>query len=107
MSTPDTLMAALKTLAGLAFVGAIAGCYQQKPAVSPYQQSLMDEMATHPIGRFDVAGKREYVNGTEVYVLDTKTGQVCYFFVASGHGGSATDQKTDMGSCAGDALAPE
>lgn len=91
----------------VAACGALGGCYQQPQGLTGMQQAELHEVATHPIGRFQVAGKREYVNGTEVYVLDTKTGQVCYFFVASGHGGSETDQKTDMGSCAGDQLAPE
>ena len=60
----------------------------------------------NPTGRFEVAGKREYSNGTEIYVLDTQSGQLCYFFVASGKG-DETAQKSDMQSCAGSALAPQ
>lgn len=60
---------------------------------------------SRPPNRFQVAGKREYNNGTEIYVLDGESGQVCYFFIASGKGG-ADSQKTDMRACAGEALSP-
>lgn len=88
--------------------GLLAGCDALKPA-TPAPDLILTEAQRHnaknPIGRFVVAGTREYPNGTEIYVLDTKSGQVCYYFVASGTG-NATAQKTDMQSCAGPALAP-
>lgn len=63
------------------------------------------EALERPIGRYVVAGKREFSNGSEIYILDTKSGQVCYYFVASGQGGDKL-QKTDMQSCAGSPLDP-
>ncbi len=86
----------------------LAGCdalQPAPPALDPVLAEAQRQNAKNPIGRFVVAGTREYPNGTEIYVLDTKSGQVCYYFVASGTG-NATAQKTDMQSCAGPALAP-
>lgn len=85
---------------------ALAGCHQVAPqSAGQALQDAQKEALAKPIGRFQLAGKREYPNGTEIYVLDTQTGQVCYYFVASGTGGEK-DLKTDMRDCAGDPLAP-
>lgn len=76
---------------------------QQKP--DPVTEAARLDALRHPIGRFVIAGKREYSNGTEVYVLDTKSGQVCYYFVASGRGDNEA-LKADMRACAGEPLDP-
>lgn len=88
----------------LCLLFACAGC--DRLAVRPVESALAQaqrDSLLQPIGRFQLAGKREFPNGSEIYVLDTKTGQVCYYFVASGTGGEK-DQKTDMRGCAGDPL---
>lgn len=45
--------------------------------------SVQRDNATHPAGRFVSAGKREYSNGTEIYVLDTTTGMICYSLISN------------------------
>lgn len=44
-----------------------------------------------PVGRYQNAGKREYINGTEVYMVDSQTAQVCYAFIGK--------DGTDSNSC--------
>jgi hypothetical protein len=45
-----------------------------------------------PVGKYQFAGKREYSNGTEVYYLDTTTGDVCYALITN-------DGKPDSKMC--------
>ena len=86
----------------------LAACSTQSPweqnaAVAEAQADLFKAQAVaarSPPDRFQVAGKREYSNGTEIYVLDRQSGQVCYYFVASGRGDDDA-QKTDLQRCAG------
>jgi hypothetical protein len=90
--------------AGVVFV--LTGCdlrAQDKP--DPALVRAQADATANPANRFTVAGTRQYKNGTEVYVLDGRSGQVCYYFVASGQG-DETAQKTDSHSCAGEALNP-
>lgn len=98
----------MKTTMAAALVVMLAGCeasaLQQKP--DPKLTEAQRNALRNPIGRFALAGKRDYPNGTEVYVLDTQSGQVCYYFVASGTATTPTAAKTDMQNCAGAALAP-
>lgn len=85
-----------------------AGCDFDKFAPSKPNaetEKLQQEELKNPTGRFVVAGKREFPNGSEIYVLDTKMGQVCYYFVASGTGDNNA-QKTDFMRCAGEPLVP-
>lgn len=79
------------------------GSVAPDPAYVAAQRAALE----NPPTRFVVAGKREYVNGTEIYVLDGKSGQVCYYFVAKGGDTqSPKDANTDMRACAGEALNP-
>lgn len=92
----------------LMFCGALAslaaGCMPSAAAPSdPDLVRAQKEAIRAPANRFVVAGIRQFPNGTEVYVLDGKSGQVCYYFVASGQGDDKA-QKTDMRACAGEAL---
>lgn len=81
------------------------GC-DQLTSRPPSEMSAEQKYAlANPVSRFLVAGKREFPNGTEIYVLDSRSGQVCYYFVATG-AGAETAQKTDMMSCAGAPLVP-
>ncbi|HXI14753.1 MAG TPA: hypothetical protein VNM48_00180 [Chloroflexota bacterium] len=52
----------------------LAGCWQQELG------EARAAAARDPAGRYQIAGKREYSNGTDFYVLDTKTGRVCTAF---------------------------
>lgn len=79
---------------------------QQAPQISPEMNAAQLHAMRNPNSRFQVAGKREYSNGTEIYVLDSQSGQVCYYFIASGSNRSETGQKEDLRACAGEALAP-
>lgn len=105
-------MRAIALLFGMAALGA-SGCsgkspWAKDPEVVAAQADLSKAQAENlraPSNRYQVAGKREYGNGTEIYVLDGKTGQVCYYFVASGRGGEDA-QKSDLQSCAGSPLNP-
>lgn len=101
-------MRSIVVIIALAAAFVIGGCDQIQPKETAADAALkvaQTEAAKRPNSRYQVAGKREYGNGTEIYVLDTMSGQVCYYFVASGRG-DATSQKTDMRSCAGEALDP-
>jgi hypothetical protein len=93
-------------VAGIASV-LVSGCDRIAAASTEPTALEAEQMRAlkRPTGRFQLAGTRQYPNGTEVYVLDTQSGQVCYYFVASGTGHD-TAQKTDMQSCAGPALDP-
>ena len=100
------MRASLLVVAGIASL-LTAGC-DRIATVSTEPTALEAEQMRalkRPVGRFQLAGTRQYPNGTEVYVLDTQSGQVCYYFVASGTGND-TAQKTDMQRCAGPALDP-
>lgn len=107
-------MRALAPLLVFVTASMLAACsgrspWQQDPAVIAAQADLLKaqaEAARSPAERFQVAGKREYVNGTEVYVLDGQSGQICYYFIASGRGDNDA-QKTDLRSCAGLPLVPQ
>lgn len=86
----------------------LSGCPIQSESTaqeSPQLLRLKIKEMQSPVGRYQLAGLREYPNGSEVYVLDTRSGQVCYYFVANGRGTDAA-QKADMKSCAGPALDP-
>jgi hypothetical protein len=87
----------------------LAGCdlRAQGPATDPLYVAAQTEALQDPPNRYVVAGTRLYPNGTEVYVLDGKSGQICYYFVAAGGpektpGAVTTDQQ----NCAGTALNP-
>lgn len=85
----------------------LGGCDQlNRTAIDPQLLAAQRAALEHPINRFVVAGTRQFPNGTEVYVLDGQTGQVCYYFVATGAETGPKAAKTDMRGCAGDALAP-
>ena len=73
------------------------GCDRILPKERTALEIEQTESLRKPTGRFQVGGTRHYSNGTEVYVLDTQTGQVCYFFVTN-------DDKPDTRRCAGDPL---
>lgn len=104
----------MKPPAPLIFVALaiLAACDRQSPsnwseATAEAQADLFKaqtDATRAPADRFQVAGKREYPNGTEIYVLDRRSGQVCYYFVANG-GGDEDAQKTDLQRCAGRPLA--
>ena len=53
-------------LVALAVCGLLVGCHRPLP-IPPED----------PIGLYQNAGKREYSNGTKIYYLNTRTGQVC------------------------------
>lgn len=85
----------------------VAGCdlRAQGPAPDPAHVAAQTEALRNPTNRYVVAGTRQYPNGTEVYVLDGKSGQVCYYFVATGGDPKTPGAvNTDMRACAGDAL---
>lgn len=88
----------------------LASCMppQEKPKSSSElaMETAQREAIAHPIGRFVVAGTRQYSNGTDIYVLDSKTGQVCYYFSSSGKKIGEEKIVSDYQSCAGPALAP-
>lgn len=99
----------MKAIIALGAVGLLAGCGQFQPPAAPQDAALafaQRALVEHPVSRFVVAGTRQFPNGTEVYVLDGQTGQVCYYFIATGMETGPKAAKTDMRGCAGDALAP-
>ena len=85
----------------------LMGCDQVRSVgTDPGLVAAQKKALERPANRFVVAGLRQYPNGTEIYVLDGESGQLCYFFVASGTGSTPQAAKSDMRGCAGDALAP-
>ena len=77
----------MRPLAFLLLAGLLAGC---QPLGKP---------GPDPSGRFQNMGKREYSNGTELYFLDTKKGQICYVLVTN-------DTTPDREVCAGIGVEP-
>lgn len=72
---------------------ALAGCERLQPNTpSPTEVLAQYEAKAHPLGRFVPAGTRQYSNGTEVYMLDTRNGQVCYALITN-------DGKPDTNVC--------
>lgn len=67
----------------LALAALLAGCSFPQTAQRERQAEANIERATNPIGRYQGVGKREYANGSDVYLVDTKTGRVCYGFITN------------------------
>lgn len=86
----------MRTIRLLLVVGALSGCdwRGQNAATKPSidEQIRQIELQTNPVGRFAPMGTRQYSNGTELYMLDTRNGRVCYALITN-------DGKPDTNRC--------
>lgn len=66
----------IRAIAVLSLV--LTGC---EAAQEPHVEKRM--LDSYPVSRFVVAGSREYSNGKDIYILDTRYGDVCTYFMSN------------------------